>query len=88
VIAMPDERWQERPLACVVPVEGADLSIEVLREHLVDRVAKWWLPDAFSFVDEIPKTSVGKFDKKALRHRHEQGALEAHRVATATAATQ
>jgi fatty-acyl-CoA synthase len=67
VISKPDEKWSERPLACVVLREGADCSDEALREHLAPRVAKWWIPDEFAFIDEVPKTSVGKFDKKLLR---------------------
>jgi fatty-acyl-CoA synthase len=67
VIAKPDERWAERPLCCVVLREDADAGAEELVEHLRGRVAKWWLPDEFAFVAEIPKTSVGKFDKKVLR---------------------
>jgi fatty-acyl-CoA synthase len=67
VIAKPDERWGERPLACVVPEEGEELTLDELREHLASRVAKWWLPDALAIVEEVPKTSVGKFDKKVLR---------------------
>jgi len=67
VIAKPDERWAERPLCCVVLREGAETSAGELVEHLRGRVAKWWLPDEFAFVGEIPKTSVGKFDKKVLR---------------------
>ena len=76
VIAKPDERWAERPLCCVVVREGASLSAEQLLEHLRGRVAKWWLPDEFAFVSEVPKTSVGKFDKKVLRAHLEQGTLE------------
>jgi fatty-acyl-CoA synthase len=76
VIAKPDERWQERPLACVVLENDADVGAEELREHLKDRVAKWWIPDEFAFIDEVPKTSVGKFDKKVLRRRLEEGTLE------------
>jgi fatty-acyl-CoA synthase len=76
VIAKPDEKWAERPLCCVVVREGADLSAEDLLEHLRGRVAKWWLPDEFAFVAEVPKTSVGKFDKKVLRGQLEQGTLE------------
>ena len=75
VIAKPDERWAERPLCCVVLREGADASAEDLREHLRPRVVKWWLPDEFVFVEEIPKTSVGKFDKKMLRTRLAEGTL-------------
>ncbi len=67
VIAKPDERWAERPLCCVVVREGAEVSAEDLQAHLSGRVAKWWLPDEFAFIAEVPKTSVGKFDKKVLR---------------------
>jgi fatty-acyl-CoA synthase len=76
VIAKPDERWAERPLCCVVLREGADASAEQLLEHLRGRVAKWWLPDEFAFIEEVPKTSVGKFDKKVLRGRLQEGTLE------------
>jgi fatty-acyl-CoA synthase len=76
VIAKPDERWAERPLCCVVLREHADADAGALVEHLRDRVARWWLPDEFAFVSEIPKTSVGKFDKKVLRGRLADGTLE------------
>src|SRR5271166_3417393 len=76
VIAKPDERWAERPLCCVVLREDADTSAEDLIEHLRPRVAKWWLPDEFAFVDEIDRTSVGKFDKKVLRGQLAEGELE------------
>jgi fatty-acyl-CoA synthase len=69
VIAVPDERWGERPCACVVRRAGSDLDADGVRDHLSDRVAKWWLPERIEFVDEVPKTSVGKFDKKVLRAR-------------------
>src|SRR5881398_2056784 len=75
VIAMPHERWAERPLACVVVQDGQDVTPEALREHLAGRVAKWWLPDEVVFIDEVPKTSVGKFDKKVLRTRLAEGEL-------------
>jgi fatty-acyl-CoA synthase len=75
VIAVPHERWQERPLACVVVKEGASVTPEELREHLRDRVAKWWVPEEFAFIDAVPKTSVGKFDKKVLRARLRAGEL-------------
>src|SRR5947207_662615 len=70
VIAVPDERWGERPCACVVPRDGIALDAEKIRGFLQDRVAKWWLPERIEFVDEVPKTSVGKFDKKVLRARY------------------
>jgi fatty-acyl-CoA synthase len=76
VIAKPDERWAERPLCCVVLREGASTTAEELVEHLRGRVAKWWLPDEFAFIPEVPKTSVGKFDKKVLRARLTEGTLE------------
>ena len=69
VIAIPDERWSERPCACVVKREGCNLDADAVLEHLKPRVAKWWLPDRIEFIDEVPKTSVGKFDKKVLRAR-------------------
>jgi fatty-acyl-CoA synthase len=69
VIAVPDERWSERPCACVVKREGSSLDGDGVLEHLKPRVAKWWLPDRVEFIDEVPKTSVGKFDKKVLRAR-------------------
>jgi acyl-CoA synthetase (AMP-forming)/AMP-acid ligase II len=69
VIAVPDEEWGERPCACVVPAEGEDLDADELRSFLADRVAKWWIPERIEFIDEVPKTSVGKFDKKVLRKR-------------------
>ena len=76
VIAKPDERWSERPLACVVVEEGQSPTPEELREHLAGKLAKWQLPDAFAYIEEVPKTSVGKFDKKVLRKRLEEGELE------------
>jgi fatty-acyl-CoA synthase len=76
VIARPDERWAERPLCCVVLREGSTTDAHELAEHLSGRVAKWWIPEEFAFVDEVPKTSVGKFDKKVLRARLAEGTLE------------
>jgi fatty-acyl-CoA synthase len=72
VIAIPDEKWAERPLAAVVVKEGETVTEELLREHLAPKFAKWWLPDRFEFVEEIPKTSVGKFKKTALREQFAQ----------------
>jgi fatty-acyl-CoA synthase len=70
VVAIPDPKWQERPLACVVPAEGATVSAAAVRAHLeASGFARWQLPARVEVVDEIPKTSVGKFDKKALRAR-------------------
>ena len=76
VIGVPDPRWDERPLACVVMREGATLTAEELRQWLSERTAKFWLPERWSFITEVPKTSVGKFDKKVLRARHGAGDLD------------
>lgn len=69
VISLPDDKWQERPLACVVPQPDAAKTItkEEIQDYLKDKVAKWWIPDEIVFMKELPKTSVGKFDKKSLR---------------------
>ena len=83
VIAQPDERWTERPLACVVCREGSNPTPEELRGHLEPLVAKWWLPDDYAFIEAVPKTSVGKFDKKVLRAQLAEGALETAPAETA-----
>jgi fatty-acyl-CoA synthase len=69
VIGVPHPKWQERPVAYVVPKAEfkGQLTNEEILEFLTPLVAKWWLPDEVRFVDEIPKTSVGKFDKKVVR---------------------
>jgi fatty-acyl-CoA synthase len=77
VVAVPDERWSERPCACVVRREGCELDADSLREFLRERVAKWWLPERVEFIAEVPKTSVGKFDKKVLRVQVAEGKLGA-----------
>jgi len=69
VIGVAHERWVERPLACVVVAEGEELTKDEVIAFLTPRVAKWWLPDDVVFIDEVPKTSVGKFSKKDLRVR-------------------
>ena len=81
MIGVPDEKWDERPLACVVLKEGAELTPQGLSEYLQDKVAKWWIPERWTFIDEVPKTSVGKYDKKVLRSRHEAGELDVQRWA-------
>jgi fatty-acyl-CoA synthase len=72
VIAVPDEKWSERPLAVVVLKEGQEAAPEELRDFLAPQFAKWWLPDRFEFVESIPKTAVGKFRKTALREQFAQ----------------
>src|SRR5207302_9984040 len=72
VIAVPDERWSERPMACVVPRPDArgDISAAELSDFLGQQFAKWMVPERYLIVEELPKTSVGKFDKKAMRERY------------------
>jgi fatty-acyl-CoA synthase len=67
VIGVPHPKWQERPVGYVVPRAGESLSSEEILEHLSQKFVKWWLPDEIRFIEAVPKTSVGKFDKKALR---------------------
>jgi fatty-acyl-CoA synthase len=69
VVAIPHEKWVERPLACVVVKSGETMTRDEVVTWLEPRVAKWWLPDDVVFIDEVPKTSVGKFSKKDLRDR-------------------
>jgi fatty-acyl-CoA synthase len=76
VIGVPDERWDERPLACVVSKSGAPINIADLRAHLASRVARWWIPERWAFIPEVPKTSVGKYDKKALRAKYASGLIK------------
>jgi fatty-acyl-CoA synthase len=71
VIGVPHPKWGERPLACVVPKPGEEIGKEELIAYLDGKVAKWWLPDDVVFIDEVPKTSVGKFSKKDLRAKFE-----------------
>jgi fatty-acyl-CoA synthase len=69
VIAIPSQKWMERPMACVVLKPDQSLDADELRAWLEPRVARWWLPEVIEFIDEVPKTSVGKFSKKDLRSR-------------------
>jgi fatty-acyl-CoA synthase len=69
VIAVPDERWSERPMAIVVLEDGAEATPDELREHLSGHFAKWQLPDRVEFIEEIPRTATGKFKKTALREQ-------------------
>ena len=69
VIAIPDEKWSERPLACVVVRPGGEVTAEQVRAYLSEKVARWQIPDDVVFIDEVPKTSTGKFSKKTLREK-------------------
>jgi len=82
VIGVPDERWSERPLVVVVREQGSRVTAEDLVGFLSDRVRHWWLPERWTFIDELPKTSVGKFDKKALRARYAEGEFDVTAVDT------
>ena len=74
VVGVPDPKWDERPLAIVVRREGSTITAEQLRDHLAGTVAKWQLPERWTFVDAVPRTSVGKFDKKVVRSAYADGA--------------
>ena len=81
VIGVPDEKWGERPLATVVLAEGQTATADELRDFLSAKVAHWQLPERWAFIDEVPKTSVGKFDKKVLRKQYADGALDVKQLA-------
>jgi fatty-acyl-CoA synthase len=75
VVGVPDERWGERPLATVVVRAGASVTPAELREFLGNSVARWQLPEQWAFIEAVPKTSVGKFDKKRVRAQYAEGTL-------------
>ncbi|WP_030839583.1 long-chain fatty acid--CoA ligase [Streptomyces sp. NRRL F-4474] len=81
VVAVPDEKWGERPLATVVLKDGATVDYAGLREFLSKSIAKWQLPERWTIIDAVPKTSVGKFDKKVIRQQYAEGALEVTKIA-------
>jgi fatty-acyl-CoA synthase len=81
VIGVPDERWDERPLACVVRTADSEITAAELRGWLTERTAKFCVPEQWTFIDEVPKTSVGKFDKKVLRARHAADQLDVEKLA-------
>jgi fatty-acyl-CoA synthase len=85
VVAVPDQRWDERPLACVVLRPGASATPAELTEFLSDKVARWWLPERWTFLSAVPKTSVGKFDKKVLRKQYADDELQVEVLTPATA---
>ncbi|WP_156727919.1 long-chain fatty acid--CoA ligase [Streptomyces apocyni] len=76
VVAVPDDKWGERPLATVVLKEGASADYDALRSFLAERVAKWQLPERWAIIPAVPKTSVGKFDKKVIRRQYADGELD------------
>ena len=80
VIGVPDDRWDERPLACVVLKPDAHVTAEELRDWLSERTARLCLPERWAFIGEVPKTSVGKFDKKVLRARYAADELQVEKL--------
>ena len=76
VIGVNHARWQERPLACVVIKPDAEIDKAAVLEFLEGKIAKWWTPDDVVFIEVVPKTSVGKFDKKVLRAQFENHLIE------------
>ena len=82
VVAIPDEKWDERPLATVVLREGATADLDALRAHLAAKFARWQLPERWAFIEAVPRTTVGKFDKKVIRQEFADGALDVKRLST------
>ncbi|MGJ5826760.1 long-chain fatty acid--CoA ligase [Streptomyces ossamyceticus] len=82
VVAVPDEKWGERPLATVVLKEGARTDFAALRSFLAEEghIAKWQLPERWTIIESVPKTSVGKFDKKVLRRQYADGQLDVTQI--------
>ena len=76
VISIADKKWTERPLAVVVPKPSLPITKQEVLDYLSERFPRFWVPENISIIDCIPKTSVGKFDKKALRKKHAEGQLE------------
>jgi len=75
VIGIPDAKWQERPMACIVPFPGQSISADEVKDFLKDKFASWWIPEKYITLEQIPKTSVGKFNKRELRQMFADGKL-------------
>ncbi|MBV8928705.1 MAG: fatty acid--CoA ligase [Mycobacteriaceae bacterium] len=76
VVGVPDEKWDERPLAAVVLKPDGEVTAAELRNYLRDKVVRWWLPERWAFIDQVPRTSVGKFDKKFIRSQYADNAFD------------
>jgi fatty-acyl-CoA synthase len=83
VIGVPDDKWGERPLAAVVPVAGQSVTPDELRAFLASRLPRWQLPERWTFITEVPKTSVGKFQKTKLREQYATGSLDVTKLGPA-----
>ena len=70
MVGLKHPKWQERPADFIVPRDGSGVTPEALREFLEPRIAHWWMPDEIVFIDAIPKTGTGKFDKKVVRDQY------------------
>jgi fatty-acyl-CoA synthase len=81
VVGVPDEKWGERPLATVVRATDSSIDAATLSEFLATKIVGWQVPERWAFIDEVPKTSVGKFDKKVLRKRYADGDLSVETLA-------
>jgi len=81
VIGVPHPKWQERPLLIVIRKPGTEVDADQLLKHLAQHVAKWWLPDAIEFVDELPMTGTGKVHKPTLRAQYKDYQLVAEPAA-------
>jgi fatty-acyl-CoA synthase len=80
VVAVPDDKWGERPLASVVVNEGSTVTPPELKEFLAGKVARWQLPERWAFIEAVPKTSVGNYNKKELQSHYADGALTVEEV--------
>jgi fatty-acyl-CoA synthase len=78
VIGVPHPKWDERPLLLIVPKRSGELTKEMIRDFLVDKVARWWLPDDIVFVSELPHTATGKILKTALREQYAEHMLKSY----------
>ncbi|MBO0819606.1 MAG: long-chain fatty acid--CoA ligase [Nocardiopsaceae bacterium] len=83
VIGVPDDQWGERPLAAVVPVAGESVTPDELRAFLASKLPRWQLPERWTFITEVPKTSVGKFQKTKLREQYATGSLDVTKLGPA-----
>ena len=75
-VGMPHPKWQERPVAFIVPRPDTEIDVQAVRDFIAPRIASWWMPDEIVLIEEIPKTGTGKFDKKVVRDQYKDLLLE------------